>query len=333
MIIRRGTRPRRFTIVDLALMNDARLSAEALGVLIYLLSKPDDWTVSVEQLKRRFNVGRDKMQSIMRLLRDCGYARLEQLKEPGTGRLIGQGYLIHDEAVVAPAAAAEEHLVPAAEPAAIDCDREPENPALGEEPTENRLSRLPETPTVGKPGAIYNTESEPKTEREPTPQPPASAGGEGGASLWDQFATGWAWDDLDIPDQARRAFERLDTVDQNYASRYAASFCAKAKARDRKIPSARTWLTNRGWENLAKASRSTTASTPQVPIWAGSSQAIAWAKHEGKWDEKTKKSRIFMFEIRHPDGRFTLGTYRPSEWPPAKAQASSPATTAQEARL
>lgn len=338
MIIRRGIRPRRFTIVDLALMNDTRLSADALGVLIYLLSKPDDWTVSVEQLKRRFAVGRDKMQSIMRLLRDCGYARLDDIRDPGTGRLIGRGYLIHDEAVAIPASAVEEHVVPAICAAPSDSDRQPENPAVGEEPTENRVSRLTETPTVGEPGYIDNTESEPKTEREQTPQPPANAGGRAGFNFWDKFATDWTWDDLDIPDHARRAFERLDVVDQQNASRYAAAYCAKAKKRDRQIPSARNWLVNRGWENLSKSAKSSQAAVPQVPIWAGSPQAIAWAKHEGKWVEATKKCKIFMFEIRRPNGELSLGTYRPTEWPPSKisgsrAQEPNPATTAQEVRL
>ncbi len=319
MIIRRATRPRQFAIVDMALMNDEDLTAEALGVLLYLLAKPDNWRVSIDQLKGRFCIGRDKMQGIMRLLRDCGYARLEQMKDPETGRLLGQGYSIHDESnrpKRAVAAAAD--VVPDESEGATTCDREPENPALGEDATENRILRLPENPTAGKPGSILNTDSVPNTESNLSPQPPETGGREG-VNLWDEFAKGWDWDDLDIPDQARRAFERLDAVDQRSAARFAGRFCALARERERKIPTARNWLNSRGWENVAKK-ESAQAATSQVRIWVGSPQAAAWAKHEGR--------RLYMTELKFPGGGYKLGTYRPSEWPPRSASATKTATAA-----
>ena len=78
--IYRPARRNSFTIVSNAIMNDDSLSAEAIGVLVYLLSRPDNWVVRIDQLQRRFNLGRDKMQSIMRELSDAGHARSPQLR-------------------------------------------------------------------------------------------------------------------------------------------------------------------------------------------------------------------------------------------------------------
>ncbi|MBM3641606.1 MAG: hypothetical protein FJX15_09750, partial [Alphaproteobacteria bacterium] len=59
--IYRPARRERFTIVTNHIMNDRRLSAAALGVLVYLLSLPDDWSIHSGQLQERFDVGREKM--------------------------------------------------------------------------------------------------------------------------------------------------------------------------------------------------------------------------------------------------------------------------------
>lgn len=329
MIIRRASRPRQFTIVDLALMNDERLTADALGVLLYLLSKPDDWRVFVDQLQKRFGMGRDKLQGVMRLLRECGYATLEQMSDPVTGRLIGKGYSIHDDPGPAEIKATTDEsqtenqegptddIVAGDDEGATPSHREPENPALGEPSTESRVFRRSGFPTVGKPGYTHNKELKPNTDVHLSPQPPAKPGGTGGGDFWIEFEKSWIWDPLDIRDQARRAFERLDAVDQQSASRYAKRYCELTKARDRQLPSARTWLRDHGWENLAKnAASAATTPTTHVQIWAGSPQAAAWARHEGK-------PKLLMVEMRAPNGRLQLGTMRPTEWPPAKASADN----------
>jgi len=315
MIIRRATRPRQFMTVDMALMNDERLSAEALGVLLYLLSKPDDWRVSIDQLKGRFGIGRDKMQSIMRLLRDCGYARLEQMKDAQTGRLLGQGYSIHDEAsnTAKPKAAAAD-VVPAKDEGATTCDREPENPALGEGPTENRLFRLPDSPTAGKPSSILNTELVLNTERDLSPQPPETGGG-AGLSLWEKFETGWAWDVMESREPAKRAFEQLDAIDQTHAARFAKTFCEIAARRQRRKVNASKWLRDRGWENIAQQAGKG-APVAMVTIWAGTPQAAAWARHE-------RKPKIWMTEMTRADGRKAMGVLRPTEWPPSSHLAAT----------
>jgi hypothetical protein len=334
MIIRRAHRPKQYATIDMALMNDERLTADALGVLLYLLSRPDNWSVQIDQLKSRFNVGRDKMQSIMRLLRDCGYARLEQVKDPNTGRLLGQGYSIHDEAQAVDEKRAsnqppvERATVPAADVEAIAeqgataCDREPENPVLGDGSTENRLFRLPDSPTAGKPGSLLMTELVLNTERNLSPQPPETGGGEG-LALWEKFETAWSWDVMESREPARRAFEQLDAVDQDRASRFARQYCEIAARRQRRKVNASKWLRDRGWENLAQQATAGTLPPSKVIIWAGTPQAAAWARHHAK-------PKLFMTEMKRPDGSRALGRLEDSEWPPSRAEAPAAAAGSPE---
>lgn len=65
------------------IVEDDRLSCEEMGVLVYLLSRPDDWKIQPKQLQDRFAVGRDKLRGILDKLIEYGYARVEQVKKDG----------------------------------------------------------------------------------------------------------------------------------------------------------------------------------------------------------------------------------------------------------
>ncbi len=67
MIIRRR-HTANFTTIGNVLFDDERLEADEVGVLGFLLSRPNDWEVRRPQLQRRFRVGRD---SIKRILFNC----------------------------------------------------------------------------------------------------------------------------------------------------------------------------------------------------------------------------------------------------------------------
>ena len=84
MIIRVGNR-RRFTIISNVPIEDERLSWEALGVLSWLLSKPDGWEArkaAVSNQKR--GAGRDKAARIFAELQAANYMlRKKQRREDG----------------------------------------------------------------------------------------------------------------------------------------------------------------------------------------------------------------------------------------------------------
>ncbi len=91
----RARRRRRFLVVDQSAVEDVRLSWAARGLLAYLLSRPDDWRVLVNDLKRRGDLGRDGIYKLLRELRDVGYVRYERARDRD-GRLRGGTYFVSE---------------------------------------------------------------------------------------------------------------------------------------------------------------------------------------------------------------------------------------------
>ena len=72
MIIR--TSPTRsYTALPNAIFRDTRMSLEARGLLAYLLTLPQDWTVKPPAVANATGVGIRRLYRMFRELRDCGY--------------------------------------------------------------------------------------------------------------------------------------------------------------------------------------------------------------------------------------------------------------------
>lgn len=85
MIIRVSKIENPFVQIDKGVVNDERLSWKARGMLAYLLSKPDDWTVRITDLVRRAPDGEAAVRSGMQELIDAGYITVKQEhKKDGT---------------------------------------------------------------------------------------------------------------------------------------------------------------------------------------------------------------------------------------------------------
>ena len=83
-----------FTIVPNKTADDDALSGMATAILLYLLSKPDDWETSVPDLRRRFRKdSRNHIRQGLQDLQDAGYARLEVMRGKG-GRVQGRRWMI-----------------------------------------------------------------------------------------------------------------------------------------------------------------------------------------------------------------------------------------------
>lgn len=84
MSITRSPRPPTgYYVLDNAIISDRRLSWAARGMLAFLLSKPDNWRVSVEHLRRETesagkSTGRDGVYAILAELERAGYVKREQ---------------------------------------------------------------------------------------------------------------------------------------------------------------------------------------------------------------------------------------------------------------
>jgi hypothetical protein len=74
---------------------DTSLSWQARGLLVYLLSKPDDWEVCIDQLVNASEKdGRHTVQAILRELADAGYATLQQRRDETGHRATGKRWSI-----------------------------------------------------------------------------------------------------------------------------------------------------------------------------------------------------------------------------------------------
>ena len=93
--IRRARREHGWTTINNAPAVDPALSWEAVGVLTYLLTKPDDWEVLTAHLVKFRKGGRDRMRRIMGELRAAGYMKLVRERDAG-GRILDTFYEIAD---------------------------------------------------------------------------------------------------------------------------------------------------------------------------------------------------------------------------------------------
>lgn len=73
MIVRVGKRSVGYTVIDNATLTDASLTWEARGLLAYLLSKPDDWTVSRDHLATQAPNGIAMVRRVLTELEEHGY--------------------------------------------------------------------------------------------------------------------------------------------------------------------------------------------------------------------------------------------------------------------
>ena len=80
-MIRRSKRTRNFTTVDNAVISDTRLSWGASGLLIYLLSMPDNWVANRDHLASLGKGGRDNVATLLRELTTTGYLVREKHRD------------------------------------------------------------------------------------------------------------------------------------------------------------------------------------------------------------------------------------------------------------
>ena len=82
-LIIRSNLQENFAVLPNEMINDENLTSDALAVLVYLLSKPNDWQVRPTNLRNRFGWGKDKVYRILANLEQLGYMRRESARNEG----------------------------------------------------------------------------------------------------------------------------------------------------------------------------------------------------------------------------------------------------------
>lgn len=78
-MIVRSARTANFTVINNAIIDDSELDWRDLGLLVFLLSKPDNWEVSVDYLCKQKKLGRDGIYASLNVLTKAGYVSQERL--------------------------------------------------------------------------------------------------------------------------------------------------------------------------------------------------------------------------------------------------------------
>jgi len=87
-----------FTVVPNSILTDERISYKARGILMYLLSKPENWIVRVQDIANQApDMGLTAVRSALKELEAFGYARLEQVRE--NGRAMGKSWVVYEEPI------------------------------------------------------------------------------------------------------------------------------------------------------------------------------------------------------------------------------------------
>lgn len=308
--IHRATKRRQFTVIATETLTDKALSVEARGMLAYLLTLPNDWTIRLEQIATELRIGRDKTQKIMRELQTAGYAQLQDARDAASGRLGGKRWIIFELANV-------RGLEPESARADLFTEslktRRPENQVVGSI-TDNLKNRQSEKPTVGISGPIPITKKQPNNDLNLPQKPHAQA------PTWAEFRSKWPWGSTDSPEAAQRVWKRLSSEDQALALKSIPIFIGKVDDQGNKRPHAKTYLRDRRWVVVEE--------TPQVPMVAprsretphdpargffirmGSPAFHAWRVHGLRNDPKFQFSLVRVEELGQ-------GVWRASEWPPS----------------
>ena len=91
----RAPRRRRYSVISTEAIENRALSFKARGLLCYLLSKPDDWSIRTSELVNASDAdGRDAVRAGLLELRAAGY--LELIKERDKGGLIRSAYMLYE---------------------------------------------------------------------------------------------------------------------------------------------------------------------------------------------------------------------------------------------
>jgi hypothetical protein len=123
-MIRRSPNRKRWVTVDNRAVEDSRLTLRAKGLLLYLLSRPDNWRASPKQIATTTSDTIGIIRLCLQELKHFGYAHLEQVSTD-QGRFGGSEWVISELAL----------------------DRDPEKPNLGKDAsitkTEQRIKTDP----------------------------------------------------------------------------------------------------------------------------------------------------------------------------------------------
>jgi hypothetical protein len=90
----------RYTAISNEIIQSKTLTIEERGVLIYLLSLPEDWVFYKKNLWKQINIGRDKFYKIWGNLSKYGYIVSVKIIDTNSNLIIGYNHVVYEEPVL-----------------------------------------------------------------------------------------------------------------------------------------------------------------------------------------------------------------------------------------
>ncbi len=95
MIIR-AKHSRQFTKVDNRFLRDPRLNASQVGLLVLMLSLPDEWVFHMKPLQEMSGMGRDALYSNLKVLEEAGYLVRDCRKRCSDGTFTNPDWIVYE---------------------------------------------------------------------------------------------------------------------------------------------------------------------------------------------------------------------------------------------
>lgn len=89
---------KKFTVINRDLLEDSRLNWATRGILAYLLSKPDNWVLQVNDLRKKGDLGRDAIYNRIKNAIEFGYIRRIDHRD-NKGRITNVEYIVYEESI------------------------------------------------------------------------------------------------------------------------------------------------------------------------------------------------------------------------------------------
>lgn len=94
LMIFRAEHNENFTRIQNQLITDIRISVEARGMMVFILSLPDDWSFSIRGIASQTGLGVSTVQKLIAELKKYGYAKSETIR--ANGRIVGSSWEFYE---------------------------------------------------------------------------------------------------------------------------------------------------------------------------------------------------------------------------------------------
>lgn len=299
MIIRRK-HTANFTTIGNALLNDKRLKADEVGILVYLLSQPHDWEVRRPALARRWDIGRDGIKRIMLNLICTGWIVARKTRLPnGTFFTV---YEVRDEPgpslSIDEAKAATSLVSSDADPADSENDGDEPQAAEPGRPTDPPDTGQPDTgePDTANPSWPYKNLQNTDSEKTESPNR---------VRAFERVLAGWPPDHVLSSVAAGTAFAGLTDGNAKACEQGVKPYLEDCRAQSRKVCDLTTYIREMRWERLLAKAKPALVSIKPMSI-----EFHRWREYRvATGDQASVRALDLMAKM----GRdITV----PSQWPP-----------------